>query len=136
MSLQYDTLQDMGIIWWQLRWTNSSPQINIYQHLKTRLKQIFLVLALQWFKLFGMVIFNFVSKKWFFDKKRSKTIFNHTWNTWQIFFFVHKLWQCFNYMFSATLKHTIKTKQFTRQNWRKECLVRFCNFSSEIPFYF
>ena len=63
VHLVYEALQDMAIIWWPLRWKNSSPQIKIYWHVKTWLKKIVSVLAFQWCKSFGMVIFLFSWQK-------------------------------------------------------------------------
>ena len=53
--------------------------------------------------------------------------FNHTWKPSQIFccFFAQHFeynidfYMVLIFMFSATLQHTIKTKQVTRLNWRK-----------------
>ena len=62
----FEALQEMGIIWWPMRWKNSSPRIKIYWHVKIRIKKIVLVLAFQWCKSFGMVIFFiFMAKKGF-----------------------------------------------------------------------
>ena len=56
-SIYLEALQDMGTIRWLLRQKKSSPQIKIYAHLKTKFKEIVLVKAVQWGKLFGLVIF-------------------------------------------------------------------------------
>ena len=72
LSATLEALQDMGIIWWPLQWKNSSPQIKIYFHIKTRLKKIVYVLAFQWCKSFDIVIFSFMAKTGFVLRNRVK----------------------------------------------------------------